>query len=718
MIKTWLKSPSGIRTITWLSSFLLRLLLASIRWQKIDHSSSISGQSVLKNADQNPLIFVNWHCRLLAIPAMLGKDLPTAYIISESQDGQLISGTVRPLGIETIWGSRSNKAVTGYRDMRRRLAQNLHVGITPDGPRGPARQAALGALQLAKTSGAALVPVAWSTASMWRLKSWDRLAIPKPFSRGIQIFGKAIVIPRDANDDQLQQARLDLEDAINALTAEADAVFGHPADDADHRYGIAKDKRNTPSAAASTAASDKTITAAPQAATNTAATPTISPKNSPKTHMVMGVYRALWQIIGLFLPLYLRMRASQGKEDLSRLQERYGKTSIQRPEGPLYWLHGVSVGETVSSIVLAEHLLSLKPNAHVLITSGTVTSAEMAAQRITSDRIIHQYHPHDHPRWVTRFLDHWSPELVVMRESEIWPNMVTLSAQRTPVTMASAQVSASSLSKWTSYGRSMAKAIFPCFELIMAVDHLQEERFQRVMDDPEKVKIGGSMKAAASALPDQPEWQQTITKSADGRQVILLASSHDQEEDLFIEAINAINQNNAYFAIIAPRHIGRGDAIVQMLKTKGGNLDRNQIGQRSKNKAPSAETIWWVNDAMGDMGALIRAADIIVLGGGFAALGGHNPMEMANLGKGIISGRQVFKNQLTFDQLKANNGVIFADHTGDIADAITLLSASPTALDKLNKGAIRTAEAAKDAALETASVLVELAADPGRGQTP
>jgi len=239
MIKTWLKSTSGIRTITMISSFTLRLLLASIRWQKIDHSGG-----VVKSANQYPIIFVNWHCRLLAIPAMLKRDLPTAYIISESHDGQLISGTVKPLGVDTIWGSRSNKAISGYRDMRRRLAKNLHVGITPDGPRGPARQAASGALQLAKSSGAVVVPVAWSTSGMWRLNSWDRLAIPKPFSRGVQIFGAPITVPADANSDQLETARLALEDAINAVTAEADAIFGHQADDADARYGRAKDKRN------------------------------------------------------------------------------------------------------------------------------------------------------------------------------------------------------------------------------------------------------------------------------------------------------------------------------------------------------------------------------------------------------------------------------------------------------------------------------------------
>ena len=237
MIKTWLKSPNGIRATTFLSSLVLRLLLSSIRWQRIDHSG-------FHHQDDHPaLIYVNWHCRLLAMPALLRKHRQTAYIISPSLDGQLISGTVAPLGVATIWGSRSNKAISGYREMRRRLAQNLHVGITPDGPRGPARQAASGALTLAKASGAPIVPVAWSAKAMWRLNSWDRLAIPKPFSRGVQIFGAPITLAKDADDAALEQARLDLEDAINAVTAEADAVFNHPADDALDRYGIGKAKR-------------------------------------------------------------------------------------------------------------------------------------------------------------------------------------------------------------------------------------------------------------------------------------------------------------------------------------------------------------------------------------------------------------------------------------------------------------------------------------------
>ena len=428
------------------------------------------------------------------------------------------------------------------------------------------------------------------------------------------------------------------------------------------------------------------------------------------TKLTLITYRILWQLIGLVLPIGLRLRARQGKEDITRLGERFGYPSLARPKGQVFWLHGASVGETVSSLVLAETLLSHAPDAHVLITSGTVTSAEMAAQRITSNRILHQHHPHDHPRWINRFLDHWMPDAVVMMESEIWPNMVTISAERgCPVAMASAQISPNSHQKWKTYGRSMAEAIFPCFSAILAVDHDQARRFQDLIDNPAKIKIGGSMKAAAKPLPDHPELQEAMVKAADGRQIVLLASSHDQEEDLFIDAINSINQNNAFFPVIAPRHIGRGDQIAQMISAKG-----ERSGQRSQDQWPDGNTSWWIADTMGEMGSLIRSADIIVLGGGFAPLGGHNPMEMASLGKGVISGRHVFKNKSIFEMLDSHQGVKFAGNTAELMEAITLLSASPTALEQLNKGASRTADAIKSSADETALSLIQLS----HGQHP
>jgi len=238
MLKSWLNSSASERIITFILSHLLGLLLKTIRWETIDKG----GKNYVDQG--HAVIFINWHCRLLSIPAMLGGKYPTAYIISPSKDGRMISGTVSSLGIETIWGSRSQKAISGYRDMRRRLQSGLHVGITPDGPRGPARKAAPGAISLSKASGCALVPVSWSTSKIKRFNSWDRLALPMPFSEGVFIFGEPLFISNQSTEHDIEGACLMLEDAVNDVSAEADKIFGHPADHAESRYGVKKTKHN------------------------------------------------------------------------------------------------------------------------------------------------------------------------------------------------------------------------------------------------------------------------------------------------------------------------------------------------------------------------------------------------------------------------------------------------------------------------------------------
>ena len=423
---------------------------------------------------------------------------------------------------------------------------------------------------------------------------------------------------------------------------------------------------------------------------------------------IIFAYRLIWRIIGLAFPIYLRFRVGQGKEDRMRLSERYGFSTISRPQGRLYWLHSASIGETVSSLVLADDILANDSEATVLITSGTITSAEMTRQRITTSRIIHQYHPHDHPRWVRRFLDHWQPDLMVMVESEIWPNIITISAEHgIPVVMASAQISLRSLQRWQTTGRMLAKTIFPCIDVIMAVDEDQITRFGKLVANPGRVQLGGSMKAAAAPLADQPQLRAKIKQAADGRHIILFASSHDGEERIFYDAMSAVNQNGSYLAIIAPRHTDRGTSIHQLV-TAAGDI----AGQRSKGETITSAMTWWIADAMGEMGGLIRAADVVVLGGGFAPLGGHNPMEMAALGKGVISGRHVFKNKTVFEILEANQGVIFVDQADELADAIILLSTSRSRLEDHDQGALRSAQSAVDTVTNTASTLIGLVCHP------
>ena len=426
-------------------------------------------------------------------------------------------------------------------------------------------------------------------------------------------------------------------------------------------------------------------------------------------------YRLITAVLSLFLPLYLQLRARRGKEEPSRLGERMGKASLPRPGGEVFWLHAASVGECISAMVLARAIISTMDeenrDATILMTSGTITSAQTIAIRCQEfgleGRLIHQYVPLDNLTWVKRFLDHWQPALMVVVEGDLWPNMlIETHARGVPIAMASAQISPSSLRFWQGLGLGLARGVFSMFDRILTVDAMHAERFRQLPVRDGVVDVGGSMKIAAPPLAERPEIEGAISEGASGRMVVALLSSHDAEESLFIDAMLRLEEGR-FLAVIAPRHPDRGQAIQRMIEAKG-----KSAGLYSRGEWPQQRQPFWIVDRIGEMGGIIRATDMIVLGGGFAPMGGHNPMEAAALGKGIISGSNVFKNQVAFDLLEQHGGVVYADTVAELADQITTLAASPSQSDQLDNGAFNASRALANQAVSTAQQI--LAFDRGK----
>jgi len=189
-----------------------------------------------------PIILAFWHRQLLFMPLIWRKGVPFHMLISGHRDGDLITKTVAPLGIKAIRGSARNAkkkdkqkgAAAAFRTMVRTLKAGESVGITPDGPRGPRMRAQDGAVALAKLTGCAIVPCAFSAKRAVWAKSWDRFLVPLPFSKNAFVWGEPVHIPRDADAETLARATSELERAINALSEEADTLVGarsiEPAD--------------------------------------------------------------------------------------------------------------------------------------------------------------------------------------------------------------------------------------------------------------------------------------------------------------------------------------------------------------------------------------------------------------------------------------------------------------------------------------------------------
>src|SRR5882724_4685162 len=186
--------------------------------------------------------------------------------------------------------------------------------------------------------------------------------------------------------------------------------------------------------------------------------------------MNMPLGLAAWRLLtGALSPvarLLLRRRAAHGKEDWARLNERLGISGKTRPNGRLVWVHGASVGESLSALPLIQKLLE---NATVLVTSGTVTSAAMMSQRLPKGA-LHQFVPLDIPGAVARFLDHWKPDAGLFVESDLWPNLILGAAKRgVKLALVNARISANSAMRWGWASKSVA-ALLSCFDMVLAQD--------------------------------------------------------------------------------------------------------------------------------------------------------------------------------------------------------------------------------------------------------
>ena len=358
----------------------------------------------------------------------------------------------------------------------------------------------------------------------------------------------------------------------------------------------------------------------------------------------------LWayrQILGLLEPLapaLLSARARRGKEDSERLNERLGQPQALRPPGDLVWLHGVSVGESVSLLPLAEALRTRRPDLTLLVTSGTRTAAELLARRLP-EGVIHQYAPVDGPRAVAGFLDHWRPATGILVESELWPNLITAAIGRgTRLALVSARMTDKSAQGWGRAPAS-ARALLQGFDLILPQDAETEARLRR---------LGAStgpqlnLKQVGAPLPCDGAELARLRSLTQGRPIILAASTHPGEEALIAEAVQPLRAAQpGLLLIIAPRHPERGAEVAEILTAAGANTARRSLGE-----TPEPLVSAYVADTLGELGLFFRLANVVVMGGGFApGVGGHNPLEPARLGAAILSGPDVFNAAETYSAM-------------------------------------------------------------------
>jgi 3-deoxy-D-manno-octulosonic-acid transferase len=398
----------------------------------------------------------------------------------------------------------------------------------------------------------------------------------------------------------------------------------------------------------------------------------------------LRAYRLLSTLATPFAPLLLARRLRRGKEHGARLSERRGESGIRRPQGPLIWVHGASVGEILSVLPLIERLRAR--GIGVLVTSGTVTSGDLAEQRLPPD-VIHQFVPLDTPRFVRRFIEHWRPGLALLVEQDLWPNLIMETARRrVPLILVNGRLSEASFQRWRRLPDTIA-SLLARFDLCLARTPADGARFSEL--GAPRVVTSGNLKLDVPAPPADARALEALRKAIGVRPVIAATSTHAGEETAMIEAHRRLRKNfPGLLTLIVPRHPDRGGGVAQIASTA-----ELKTAVRSFGELPDATTEIYIVDTLGELGLIYRLAPIVFIGGSLIPHGGQNPIEAAKLGAVILHGPHVGNFAEIYAALDSAHGAEPVADAGRLTGAIGKLLTYPQTRTHIAENARATVEA-------------------------
>lgn len=373
----------------------------------------------------------------------------------------------------------------------------------------------------------------------------------------------------------------------------------------------------------------------------------------------MRLYKSLMRLSTPLLEAALSKRLRLGKEDPLRCAERRGQPQRARGSAPLVWFHGASVGESLSLLALVERVLRDNPKLEVMVTTGTVTSARLMAERLPQGA-FHQYIPVDHPVWTENFLDHWRPDLVIWSESEFWPNMLDgIQRRGVPAVLLNARMSEASFRRW-KLARASARAVLETFSLCLGQNAAEAARLEEL--GAKNVRVSANLKYAAAPLPHDPKMLAEMQVIVGARPRLLWASTHLGEEAMAGRVHAWLKREfPALLTIVVPRHPARGAEIAQELRGQG-----LKVAQRSRGEIPQGENDIYLADTLGELGMFFRLSPLVVMGGSFADIGGHNPIEPAQAGCVVFYGPEMYNFLSIREDFARHGAALSAQDEGEL----------------------------------------------------
>lgn len=377
----------------------------------------------------------------------------------------------------------------------------------------------------------------------------------------------------------------------------------------------------------------------------------------------------------LALPLVLARLWWRGRKEPGyrrHLAERFGFYPSPPSAGPCIWVHAVSVGETRAAEPLIDAMLQTYPQHSIVLThmtpTGRATGLALFGQH--APRVVQAYLPYDTGWMAARFIKHFAPQLCVLMETEVWPNlMAQCVAHDVPVALVNARLSERSLAKAHRLGALMTEAA-RSLSAVAAQTEADADRI-RALGAPQ-VQVSGSIKFDVTPPPSMVERGTAWRTQLGARPVLLCASTREGEEALILDAFVALPDRN-FLLLLVPRHPQRFDEVARMIAERGLSICRRSTLERA---APQPDVRVLLGDSMGEMFAYFAACDAAFIGGSLLPLGGQNLIEACALGKPVLLGPHTFNfKAVSEDAIAAGAALRVADAARMLAVAARLLQA-------------------------------------------
>lgn len=398
------------------------------------------------------------------------------------------------------------------------------------------------------------------------------------------------------------------------------------------------------------------------------------------------IYRQLYTLLFClalpFILLRLLYRSIKAPAYRHRWIERFGFVTPVANDRKTLWVHAVSVGETLAALPLIRRLLQDYPDHVLILTTTTPTGSErvqaLFTHELASGRLQHSYAPYDLPWMLDRFLDRCHPSMVVIMETELWPNLVHGCALRViPVIVANARLSEKSA---RGYGRlaALTRSMLGEITAIASQNRTDGERFIALGLAADKLSVTGSIKfdlelgddIRAMAAQQRANWN-----CSDRRSVWLAASTHPGEDEIIVDAFLELRKSfPSLLLVLVPRHPERFNRVYELCRSKQLTLAR-----RSENiNAPIEENVTvLLGDTMGELLWMYGACDIAFVGGSLVPVGGHNLIEPAAWAKPIVTGHHLHNFSEISALLSAQQALYVCQSPAELQAIMSSLLADP-----------------------------------------